>query len=44
LEPEDRVRFNVLTGMLPRPFAAPVNKVLSLMIRPDFASPTPTNV
>jgi O-antigen/teichoic acid export membrane protein len=44
LEPEDRARFNVITGMLPKPFAGPANKVVSLLIRPNFASPAPTNV
>ena len=44
LEPEDRARFSVLTGMLPKPFAGPANKALSLLIRPDFAGATPTNI
>ena len=44
LEPEDRTRFNVLTGMLPKPFGQPANKVLSLLIRPDLANPAPTNI
>jgi len=44
LEPEDRARFSVLTGMLPKAFAGPANKVLSLLIRPEFAGATPTNV
>jgi O-antigen/teichoic acid export membrane protein len=44
LEPEDRTRFGVLTGMLPKSFARPANKVLALLIRPDFANPAPTNI
>jgi O-antigen/teichoic acid export membrane protein len=32
LEPEDRDRFTILTGMLPKPIATPVNKFLSLLI------------
>ena len=44
LEPEDRARFSILTGMLPKVFVEPANKVLSLLIRPDFANPAPTNV
>ena len=31
-------------GMLPTPFAGPANKVLSLLIHPDLADATPTNV
>jgi O-antigen/teichoic acid export membrane protein len=37
LEPEDRDRFKILAGMLPRPIAGPVDKMLSLLIRPEFA-------
>jgi O-antigen/teichoic acid export membrane protein len=44
LEPEDRDRFNTLTGMLPKPIARPVNAVLLLLIRPELAGATPTNV
>jgi O-antigen/teichoic acid export membrane protein len=44
LEPEDRDRFKILTGMLPKPIAWPVNAVLLLMIRPEFDSVTPTNI
>jgi hypothetical protein len=44
LEPEDRTRFGVLTGMLPKFFAGPANKALSLLIRADFANPAPTNI
>jgi hypothetical protein len=38
LEPEDRDRFNLLTAMLPKPIAGPVNKALLLLIRPAFGS------
>jgi O-antigen/teichoic acid export membrane protein len=38
LEPEDRQRFNILTGILPKRIGEPVNKLLSLLIRPEFAS------
>lgn len=44
LEPEDRTRFSVLTGMLPESFARPANRVLALLIRPDLANPAPTNI
>jgi len=44
LEPEDRARFNILTGMLPKAFVAPANRALSLLIRPDFVGATPTNI
>jgi O-antigen/teichoic acid export membrane protein len=33
LEPEDRDRFAVLTGILPRRLAKPTNKLLSLLVR-----------
>ena len=36
LEPEDRDRFSILTGMLPKPIARPMNTIVSLMIRPAF--------
>jgi O-antigen/teichoic acid export membrane protein len=38
LEPEDRDRFRILTGMLPKPIAGPADKILSLLIRREFAS------
>jgi O-antigen/teichoic acid export membrane protein len=44
LEPEDRVRFRILTGMLPRPIAGPADKIVSLLIGPDFANATPTDI
>jgi O-antigen/teichoic acid export membrane protein len=44
LEPEDRARFGIMTGMLPKPIAGPANKVMSLLIRPGLAGATPTNV
>jgi O-antigen/teichoic acid export membrane protein len=31
LEPEDRDRFRILTGMLPKPLAGPANRILSLL-------------
>jgi O-antigen/teichoic acid export membrane protein len=37
LEPEDRDRFRTLTGMLPKPIAMPLDKILSLLIRPGIA-------
>lgn len=44
LEQEDRARFNVLVRMLPAPVARPADKVLSLLLRPEFAEATPSNV
>jgi O-antigen/teichoic acid export membrane protein len=44
LEPEDRARFHILTGMLPKPIAGPADKIISLLIRPSIASAAPTNV
>lgn len=35
LEPEDRDRFNTLTGMLPQPIARPVNAVLLSLVRSE---------
>jgi O-antigen/teichoic acid export membrane protein len=44
LEPEDRARFGILTGMLPARMAGPANKIVSLLIRPSFADATPSEV
>src|ERR1035437_955260 len=44
LEPEDRVRFSILTGMLPKALAGPADKIVSMLIRPDLAGATPSNV
>jgi hypothetical protein len=38
LEPEDRDRFSILTGMLPKLIAGPIEKLLSILIRREFAS------
>jgi hypothetical protein len=37
LKPEDRDRFNLITGSLPKRIAAPVNTVILLLIRTEFA-------
>jgi O-antigen/teichoic acid export membrane protein len=44
LEPEDRTRFSILTGMLPRIIAVPVIKVLSVLIRAEYAVTTPGSI
>jgi O-antigen/teichoic acid export membrane protein len=44
LEPEDRARFSVLTGMLPKPIAGTLDKIVSLLIRPGFVEVTSSNV
>jgi O-antigen/teichoic acid export membrane protein len=44
LEPEDQARFNTLTGMLPRALAGPLERIVSLMIRPGFTEVASTNV
>jgi O-antigen/teichoic acid export membrane protein len=44
LEPEDRTRFTILTGMLPKRFIGPADKIVSLLIRPGFADISATNV
>lgn len=37
LKAEDRARLNTLTGILPKRVSGPVNKVLTLLVRPAFA-------
>jgi O-antigen/teichoic acid export membrane protein len=44
LEPEDHSRFRILTGMLPKSIAGPADKILSLLIRTEFADAAPTSV
>jgi len=44
LEPADRKRFNMLTAMLPKPIAGPVNSVLLLMIPMKLESINPNDV
>jgi hypothetical protein len=44
LEPEDRARFSILTGMMPKSIAGTADKILSLLIRSQFAGATPTKV
>ena len=44
LEPEDRARFSILTGMLPKSVARPMDKMVSLLIRPELSDVTPSNV
>jgi O-antigen/teichoic acid export membrane protein len=43
LEPEDGVRFNILTRALPMPIGRPLDKVLVLLVRADIASVTSSN-
>ena len=44
LEPEDRSRFMVLSGMLPKPIGRYVDRIILILVRPEIASPTPSNV
>jgi O-antigen/teichoic acid export membrane protein len=44
LEPEDHARLVVLSGMLPRRFAGPVDRIIAILMRTEIASPTPSNV
>jgi len=44
VEPEDRDRLGILTGMLPKSIAGPTAKMVSLLIGPDFSEASPTNV
>ena len=37
LEPEDHDRFKIMTGILPKKVAGPLNVFLTLLIRPEFA-------
>lgn len=37
LGPEDGSRLSILTGVLPRTLSRPVNKILTLLVRPAFA-------
>ena len=43
LQPEDRARFSIMTGSLPKRIAGPVDALLSLLIHPENASAVPTN-
>ncbi len=38
LKPEDHARFNTLSATLPKPVAGPINRILTVLIRPAFAS------
>jgi O-antigen/teichoic acid export membrane protein len=44
LEPKDRERFMVLTGMMPKRISRPLDRVLSLLVRPQLAAVTQTNL
>jgi len=44
LEPEDHDRFQLLAGMLPKPVAVPVRRILALMARPESGSAAPAKV
>jgi len=44
LEPEDRARFTVLSGMLPKPIRRYVDRIISILVRPEIASATTSNV
>jgi O-antigen/teichoic acid export membrane protein len=44
LEPEDQDRFKILTGMLPKPIARPVNTILLMLVRPESAAASPVNL
>lgn len=44
LEPEDRARFTVLSGMLPKPIGRYVDRIVLILVRPEIASATPSNV
>jgi O-antigen/teichoic acid export membrane protein len=42
LEPEDQDRFCTLTGMLPKPIAGPIDKIVSLLVRSENGVVVPT--
>lgn len=44
LEPEDQARLMVLCGMLPKRLAGTVEKIISILMRTEVASPSPSNV
>jgi hypothetical protein len=44
LEPEDRARFSVLSGMLPKAMRPPVDRIIYILVRPEVGSATPSNV
>lgn len=44
LEPEDHSRLLIIAGMLPKRFSAPAEKILSVLMRTQLGSPTPSNV
>lgn len=44
LEPEDHARLVVLSGMLPRRFAGPLDRIIAILMRTGVADPTPSNV
>jgi O-antigen/teichoic acid export membrane protein len=44
LEPEDQDRFNILTGMLPKPIAKPVNSIILMLVRPESAAESPVSL
>ena len=44
LEPEDRARFSVLSGMLPKPIGRHFDRLISILVRPEIASATPSTV
>jgi len=37
LKPEDRERFKTVTSILPKPVSVPINKILTILVRPAFA-------
>jgi O-antigen/teichoic acid export membrane protein len=43
LEPEDRARFHVLTGMMPKSIGGPIDRLVALLIRPGFPIVVHTN-
>lgn len=44
LEPEDHIRFRVLSGMLPKSLGEPANRALSIMMRAGAESAAPSEV
>jgi O-antigen/teichoic acid export membrane protein len=44
LEPEDQDRFKIVTGMLPKPIARPLNTIILMLVRPETVAPSPINL
>ncbi len=44
LEPEDQDRFKIVTSMLPKPIARPVNAIILMLVRPEISGASLINL